>query len=239
VKRVIGKLVFFALAMSAMLFAFELYRAHYSVEAQLEVEKDRNAELISIVQRLSSETRVADILVTNQTTAPDGQLSTELRFVEYDHQGNPLPARQFVINGQLIHIDALVVKFEGKFVEENDPLRGHSLALFTRIYGDHQAPDSADLIDQPGEIPPAYRGSNAQVSKFESQLWKDFWRLADDPVYRSSMGVRVAQGEGVYRPFQPGYLYTLTLETNGGLNITSEKLRGIFSDFIPQKTPAS
>jgi hypothetical protein len=238
VKQFIGKLVFFALIFFALVFAFEVYRAHHSVEAQLEVEKDRNAQLLSIVQRLSSETRVADILVTSQSTGADGKLSTELRFVEYDHQGNPLPARQFVISGQVIHIDALVVKFEGKFVEENDPLRGHSVALFSRIYGDHQSPDSAELIDQPGQIPPAYRGGNAQVSKFESQLWKDFWQLADDPAYRSSMGVRVAQGEGVYRPFQPGYLYTLTLETNGGLNITSEKLRGIFSDLIPTK-PAS
>ena len=235
-KRLIGRLTFLPLLLLTLVFGFELYRAHHSVEAQLEVEKDRNAQLQSIVQRLSSERRVADILLTDQSKTDDGQLRTTLLFVEYDHRGDPLPARQFVIVGQVIHIDALVVKFEGKFVEQNDPLRGHSLALFTRIYGDHQSPDSADLIDRPGEIPPAYRGAEARVSKFESQLWSDFWRLADDPAYRASMGVRVAQGEGVYRPFQPGYLYTLTLEANGGLNITSEKVRGIFSDLLPHSS---
>lgn len=35
-----------------------------------------------------------------------------------------------------------------------------------------------------------------------------------------SLGVRVAQGEAVYAPMQPGQRWTLTLEANGGLNLT-------------------
>lgn len=236
-NRAVGKLFFFPLLLVAMVFGFQFYRARHSVEAQLQAEKDRNAELQSIVVRLSSERRVADVLVTDQTPSENGQLRTTLLFVEYDRRGEPLPARRFVIDGQVAHIDALVVKFDGKYVQENDSLRGHSVALFTRIYGEHQAPDSANQIDQPGQIPPTYRGADARVSSFETQLWSDFWRLADDPAYRASMGVRVAEGEGVWRPFQPGYLYTVTLENNGGLNIASEKIRGIYSELLP-RTPS-
>ncbi len=46
------------------------------------------------------------------------------------------------------------------------------------------------------------------------------------------MGVRVAQGEGVWRPFEMGHLYTLTLETNGGLNIHSEPMRGVYQEAL-------
>lgn len=234
-KRAVGKLVFLPLLLVGLLFGFQLYRAHHSVEAQLQAEKDRNSELQSVVQRLSSERRVADVLVTDQVPGAAGELRTTLLFVEYDRRGDPLPARRFVIEGNVVHIDALVVKFDGKFVQENDALRGHSVALFTRLYGDHQSPDTANQIDQPGKIPPTYRGADARVSNFEAQLWSDFWRLADDSAYRTSMGVRVAEGEGVWRPFQPGYLYTVTLENNGGLNITSEKIRGIYSELLPQQ----
>lgn len=237
-RRFVGKLVFLPVVLVGLLFAFQLYRAHHSVEAQLQAEKDKTAELQSIVARLTSERRVADVLVTDQAADAQGVLRTALLFVEYDRRGDPLPARRFDIEGQVVHIDAMVVKFDGKFVQQNDALRGRSVALFTRIYGDHQTPDSANQIDQPGQIPPAYRGAEARVSNFETQLWSDFWRLADDPAYRGSMGVRVAQGEGVWRPFQPGYLYTITLETSGGLNITSEKVRGIYSELLPQKTSA-
>jgi hypothetical protein len=238
VKRALARLFFLPLLLLTALVGFQVYRAHHSVEAQLQAEQERTATLQSIVQRLSSERRVADLLVTDQTRDSAGELRTTLLFVEYDRHGDPLPARRFVIDGQVIHIDALVVKFDGKFVQENDSLRGHSVALFTRMYGEHQSPDSAEQIDQPGQIPPTYRGADPRVSNFETQLWSDFWRLADDSSYRQSMGVRVAQGEGVWRPFQPGFLYTVTLENNGGLNITSEKVRGIYSELLPQKAPA-
>ena len=45
----------------------------------------------------------------------------------------------------------MVIRFNQNFVTENDPLRGHSIALFTRIYGDKQTPANAYVIDQPGK----------------------------------------------------------------------------------------
>ena len=64
------------------------------------------------------------------------------------------------------------------------------------------------------------------------ELWKNFWQLANEPAYREKMGVRIAQGEGVWRPFEPGNLYTITLESNGGLNITSEPVKGIYKELL-------
>jgi hypothetical protein len=214
-----------------------LYQTHAALDRKLAAAEQRNTELRQIVQRLQTERRVGDLIVTDQRT-DDGVVRTTLLFVEYARDGSPLPGRSFTVIGDTAHIDALVVKFDGKFVEQNDPLRGHSIALFKSIYGDRQTPADAQPIDTPGHIPAVYRESDFGVSQFERSLWSDFWKLADDPAYRARMGVRVAQGEGVWCPFHPGRLYTLSLESNGGLNLVSEPLKGIYRELMQHPTTA-
>jgi hypothetical protein len=136
----------------------------------------------------------------------------------------------------MAHLDAKVIKFDNDFVKENDPLRGQSIALFTRLYGDLQAPEQGHHIDQPGQIPQVYRGSDPRVSRFEQDLWLSFWRLADDAGYRRQVGVRIAQGEGLWWPIEIDKLYTVTLEADGGLNLTQEPLRGIYREAIKGMT---
>lgn len=233
--RGVAKFGLSCLIVLALALGLYFYRTHHGIEAQLEAAQDRNAELELIVDRLSAERRVADVLVTEQARDASGELRTQLLFVEYDHIGNALPARHFTIDGQVVHIDAQVVKFDGRYVQTNDRLRGRSVALFTRLYGEKTPPAQGQPIDTPGQIPDVYRSSDATVTQFETRLWSDFWRLADDPAYRKEMGVRVAEGEGVWRPFVPGYLYTITLENNGGLNITADKVRGIYEEALHQR----
>ena len=227
--RSIIKLVVLVGAVVAGTIGVYVYHNHNSVQAQLEREQKRNSELQQIVQRLQAETRVADVMVTDQQKV-NGVLRTSIVFVEYGHDGAALPAKRFTVDGEMIHFDALVVKFDGKFVEQNDPLRGHSIALFTRLYGDTQTPAQGFPIDEPGVVPAVYRDDDPKVSQFQQELWQNFWRLADDPNYRSEMGVRIAQGEGPWLPFEKDHLYTLTVEANGGINIRSEPLKGIYRE---------
>jgi hypothetical protein len=229
--RSIIKLLVLVGTVSAGSVGFYLYHAHSSVEAQLEREQQRSAELRQIVQRLTSERRVADVMVTDQQKI-NGVLRTSIVFVEYGKDDAALPAKRFTVEGKMIHIDALVVKFDGKFVEQNDALRGQSIALFTRLYGDNQTPAQGFPIDEPGQIPAIYRDDDPKVGAFQQELWQNFWRLADDPGYRNKMGVRIAQGEGPWRPFEPDHLYTITIESNGGLSIQSEPLKGIYREAL-------
>jgi hypothetical protein len=201
-------------------------------ERAARVEAERKTEqLKQVVQRLSAERRVADVIVTDQSGSAAGTKTT-LLFVEYGRDGAALPARRFTVEGDVAYVDAMVIKFDGKFVEQNDPLRGRSVALFTRLYGEHQPPEKGFRIDEPGRIPDVYRGADPYVMDFERDLWANFWKLADDEAYRKSMGVRVAQGEAVWTKFRPDQLYTLTLESNGGLNITSSPLKGIYREAL-------
>jgi hypothetical protein len=95
------------------------------------------------------------------------------------------------------------------------------------------------MIDTPGEVPDIYHGTDPRVGEFEKGLWKDFWRLASDANYRNEIGVRVANGQGVWGPFEPDKLYTITLESDGGLNIASEPLKGIYREALKRRVAES
>jgi hypothetical protein len=216
-----------------------VYTSHNAVERRLKEAEARNQQLTQIVSRLSEETRVAEVLVTDQSRTSDGVLHTSLILVEAARDGATLPPKQFHVEGEQVHVDAMVIKFDRHFVEEGDPLRGHSVALFTRIYGDLQSPSSAAFIDRPGTVPDVYRGARERVTEFETSLWRDFWRLFDDQEFRRSKGVRIANGQGVWGPLAKDRLYTITLESDGGLNLTSEPLKGIYREALKYQQQGS
>jgi hypothetical protein len=182
---------------------------------------------------LSDEKRVAEVLVTDQQQV-NGQLQTTLLFVEYDKSGNSLAPKTYKVIGDQVHIDAMVIKFDRELVKQGDPLRGASIALFTKLYGDQETPQSARAIDQPGTIPAVYQTADPQIVEAEMALWKQFWKLADDASLRAARGVRVANGQGLWGPFKPDTLYTITLESDGGLNMTSSPLKGIYREAMKQ-----
>jgi hypothetical protein len=229
--RTVAKLVSLGALVVAGAAVLFLYQDHTGERARRIEAERKTEELKQVVQRLGAERRVADVIVTDQTRSAAGTKTT-LLFVEYARDGASLPAKRFTVEGDVAYVDAMVIKFDGKFVEQNDPLRGRSIALFTRLYGEHQPPEKGFRIDEPGRIPDVYRGPDPFVMDFERELWANFWKLADDESYRKAMGVRVAQGEAVWTKFRPDRLYTLTLESNGGLNITSSPLKGIYREAL-------
>ena len=181
---------------------------------------------------------MADVLVTD--VSGDGTKTyTTLLFQEYAKDGSPLPPKRFTIEGNEAHLDAMVIKFQGKYVEANDPLRGRSIALFTKLFDDKHAPEKGYVIDEPGHIPAVYKGSDPKVSEFEQQLWRDFWKLAQDKAYREQMGVDVLQGKSLWWRFEPGFLYTVTLQADADLNLRYEPLKGIYKEMLKGRTDAA
>jgi hypothetical protein len=230
-SRIVG-LVILIVAGSVGLY---VYQDHFSATRRIEKLEQEKKVLEQVVQRLGEEKRVADVIVTEQTRI-DGVPRTKLLFVEYARDGSPLPAKSFEIVGDELHVDAMRIRFDQHFVAEGDALRGHSIALFTRIYGNQQKPDEGARVDEPDKVPQVYRGADPRITEFETDLWKNFWRLADDPEYRKEKGVSVADGDGSWRPIAPGMIYTLTLQSNGGVSITSEPLKEVYKEMLRQKS---
>lgn len=216
------------------------YQGRSTAERKVQELQQQNAQLTRVVSLLENRNRVAEVLVTDQTRSPDDKvLKTTLLFVEYDRSDRALPPKTFTIDGEFAHIDALVIKFNSDFVKQDDPLRGHSISLFNRLFGETQTPEEAFRIDEPGQIPAIYRDVNPVVREYQEELWQNFWRLARDEEYRKSKGVDVAFGQSSWGPFEPGKLYTLSIQADGGMEIKSEKLRGIYAEALKKQAEQS
>lgn len=185
----------------------------------------QSVELQRAIDRLTGEDRAAEVHVLDQVQAgeivngrPVGGTITTIEFIELDRDQHPLPSQRFIIEDDWIFFDALVIKFDHEYVAAGDQLRGKSLALFRRIYGEHQNPADGFPIDRTGDVPEVFR-LEGEPNPYEGKLWSMFWDYAANPKLADRDGVRIAQGEAVYQRMRRGEVWTLSLQNNGGLNI--------------------
>jgi hypothetical protein len=194
----------------------QLAKRNAALSAQNEELKVRN-------QLLKVDDRVARINVLDQSGQGD-DLTTTFEFVEYDEKGKliGLP-KQFQVQGDRIYVDYLVVKWQDEMVETGDPLRGKSIYLFHRIFGEHQKPSEGFRLDAPGEIPAPYR-SGGEMSDFEKKIWRNFWDVANDPEKLQELRARSASGEAPSMKVVDGGQYKLEIRASGGISFTAEEI---------------
>jgi len=207
------------------------WRGHTDEQRKIAELQQQKQELQQVVTRLTTDKRVADLMVTDQKVI-DGKTRTQLLFVEYDRTGSAMKPREFSIDGRTAHVEAMVIEFTDDLVMKGDPLRGHALSLFTRIYGENQSPAQGERIDTPGQIPMFYKNTDTSLAKAETQLWQQFWAFEKDETLRKKHGVKIATGKGVWGPFEPNQLYTITLKSDGNLSRTVEPIRGVYGTYI-------
>lgn len=198
------------------------YFGYYLPSHGREQEALRQVETLKrVVERLSSERRIAEaVLVDQQVDPATGRLASTVRFAEYGRDGRRLPERHFRVFGDEIYFDALVIKFQDHYVAAGDALRGKSIYLFRRVFGNQQAPEDGILIDdsQPSTaIPNVYR-LDAHPTDYERDLWNNFWYYASNRKEAEQRGVRVLMGEAVYQKMVLNQLYHLRIEADGGIN---------------------
>lgn len=189
--------------------------------AELENQLQREiAAREAAIERLSRSHRKARIEILQadpgdpkKGTSP----STTLRFIELDDHGRELARRDFSVPGEVVYVDAWTARFPTESIASADPLRGNTIVLFRRIYSDLLAPSQGLPIDTPGAVPEGYAGS--ERARYEQAIWSNFWQIASDPEKAQKYGVRVAQGEAVYKPMQAGEVYELNVESHGGLTL--------------------
>lgn len=178
-----------------------------------------NRYLKQVIERLSADTRTADVLVTkSELDEKNGKILTTIKFLEYDAQGKPLPAKYFTFKGNVIQFQSLVIRFEDKFVRAGDKLRGKSAYFFMKAFVLDGAQTQEFEITKTREVPAGYQVPGAKP-QYEKQLWEQFWNYALDPKARERSGIKNAQIEAPGTMFLPGTLYTLHIEHDGGLRI--------------------
>ena len=171
------------------------------------------------IERLGRDRRIARIEVLGREEgAPGEDPRTALRFIELDDEGRELGRKDLEIPGEIVHLDAWTARFPAEQVANaDDPFRDRTLVLLRRIYSDAIPPREGVPLDTPGAVPDGYAGSDR--ARFERAIWSRFWRIATDPAAARAAGVRVAQGEAVYKPMRPGDIYELRVEAVGGMTL--------------------
>jgi hypothetical protein len=197
----------------------ELRRALVEMEALQAEMQDRLEAKEEMIERLNRNRRLAHIRVLDQQLAVGGEvIQTELEFIELDDDGGELARQRFTLPGDVLFVDVWSVKFDPEDVADGHPLRGQTLVLLRRIYSELMPPIDGYPIDVPGAVPPGY--ATDEPAEFEKRVWEHFWELATDPQAAAAMGVRVAQGEAVYKPVRAGHVYELIVDATGGISLT-------------------
>ena len=185
---------------------------------------EQNRVLRKVIERLSADSRIAEVLVTKSEFDESAKkIKTTVKFLEFDAQGRALPPKYFTFEGNIIQFQALVVRFEDRFVQAGDRLRGKSAYLFMKAFALHEDKTEVFEITPVREIPAGYKVPH-EKSGFESKFWEEFWNYALDPRARHREGIKNAQIEAPGSMFLPGTLYTIRIEHDGGIRIDAQPI---------------
>jgi hypothetical protein len=189
-------------------------------------EQERALRALELANRLLKVAhRVARIEVLAQGAPADApeRVRTTVRFTELGPEGEPLgPGKELTVAGRTLYVESLVIQFEDRYVEQGDALRGTSLCLFRRLFGEDQSPRDGVPLDAAGQQPLAY-GGDTTADPVHRALWARFWDYANDPALAKQLGVRAMQGEAPFVEARTGKVYRLELRAAGGLVIEAEQ----------------
>lgn len=186
-----------------------------------------NQILRKIIERLTAESRVAEVIVTEvKFDRKTRRTYTTIKFLEYDTKLNPLKAKYFTFSGNIIQFQSMVIRFDDFYVKKGHPLKGKSAYLFMKVFMLMDKGAEVFDITNVNEIPSGYVVEGAK-NNFEKKLWQKFWQYALDPKEAKRIGIKNAQIEAPGTKFIPGMIYAIKIEHDGGLRIDSKPISPI------------
>jgi hypothetical protein len=188
----------------------------YTVNETVEKLLVENATLREAINNLTEETQIGYAKVTGQETR-EGALYTRILFVETDPEDmtRRVLEKEYEIEGDVVHFDALIVKFTSPMVMEG---REKSMYLWRRVYGEKMRPEDGFAIQTPFEEPKRYRmiGQKLTVSERE-RFWDEIWDLSNEPKKLESQGIQAIFGNVVYKRLRPGLIYVFKINAAGSI----------------------
>ncbi|MDQ1327013.1 MAG: hypothetical protein QG641_293 [Candidatus Poribacteria bacterium] len=175
-----------------------------------------NKELKKAITNLTTETMIGYAKVITQEKR-DGRLFTRLRFVETDRNDDysKVLEKEYEIEGDIIHFDALVIKFSNQMVLDG---KEKSLYLWRRIYGEKMNPSDGFSIEVQNEEPKRYSDILEKLSLDErKQFWAQIWELSNDPDRLKKQGIVAVYGNVIYKNLKPHLVYIFRINNAGGL----------------------
>jgi len=173
-----------------------------------------NKQLKQAITNLTQEEQIGYAKVIDQQIK-DGQLFTTVRFVETarDDKLKKILEKDYTIEGDVIHFDALIVKFGDKMVMDG---RARALYLWRRVYGEKMTPENGFAIEDPGKEPQRYNDLlQALPVREKNVFWSGIWSLANDPEKLKEYDIRAIYGNVVYSRLTKGLIYVFKISSVG------------------------
>jgi len=174
-----------------------------------------NRELKTAIANLTQETQIGYAKVLAQEKSSGG-ITTRLLFVETDpRDSSPILKKEFQLDGDVAHFDALIVKFGSQLVMDG---KERALFLWRRVYGEKMRPEEGFPIEEPGQEPARYRALTQKLGLRDREVfWQGIWDLAHDPKRLEHLGIKAVFGNVVYEQLRPGKIYVFKADSNGSL----------------------
>jgi hypothetical protein len=175
-----------------------------------------NRQLKQAISNLTTEDQIGYAKVISQRDEGGRRLTT-IRFVETarDDKTRKILQKEYTIEGDVVHFDALIVKFEDKMVTDG---RACAMYLWRRIYGEGMAPQAGYPIEEPGTEPRRY-GDLLRTLRLQDRelFWTNIWDLANDPERLREYGIRAIYGNVTYQKLKEGLVYVFRISPTGQL----------------------
>lgn len=191
-----------------------LGRTPYKVVATIQQLLVENKELKQALTNLGREDQIGYAKVITQEMR-DGELYTTIKFVETarDDKLNKILEKEYTIAGDIIHFDALIVKFGSKMVMDG---KTRALYLWRRVYGEKMTPAEGFAIEEPGAEPQRYKNLLTALPIENRQMfWYEIWELANDTERLAKYDIQAIYGNAVYWKLRKGLIYVFKINSSG------------------------
>ncbi len=191
-----------------------LSRGPYKAAITIHELLTENKNLKQAITNLTDENQIGYAKVINQETI-DGRLLTTIKFVETarDDKLKTILEKEYTLEGDIIHFDALIVKFGNKMVTDG---KARALYLWRRVYGEKMAPGEGFAIEEVGAEPQRYKDLlKALPIEHRQMFWSNIWELANDTEKLAEYDIDAIYGSAIYSRLEIGLIYVFKLTPTG------------------------
>jgi len=191
-----------------------LSRGPYEAVVTIHELLTENKNLKQAITNLTDESQIGYAKVIKQETI-DGKPLTTIKFVETarDDKTKKILEKEYTVEGDIVHFDALIVKFGDKMVTDG---KARALYIWRRVYSEKMAPGQGFVIEEPGAEPQRYKDLlKALPIEHRRMFWSNIWDLANDKDKLAEYGIDAIYGSAVYSKLEPELIYVFKLTTAG------------------------
>ncbi len=215
-RSLAGRMVLALILAAALIVAAILGSAFLTASRTIIGLLTENRKLKQAISNLTAESEIGYAKVVSQVQR-DGKMTTRLLFVETDRDDSQkeILRKEYSIEGDVVHFDALIVKFPNDYVMDG---KGRALYLWRRVYGETMTPAAAFPIEGEGAEPKRYAALLDQLPLRDRKLfWTEIWKLSNDLTRLRAAGIQAIYGNGPYVQVRPGLIYVFKISNTGGL----------------------